>query len=70
MSKAIGIGAHGDVADFILVSRKADPIVGALTENDEITIGTHFRDCCILGDFARPGHHRPGDLRGEDLLLF
>jgi hypothetical protein len=49
------IGAHGHIADPVLVTGKADPIVRALAEDDETAVGTHFGDCCIVGDLPRAG---------------
>jgi hypothetical protein len=40
-----------------------------LAEDDETAVGTHFRDCCIFGDFARTRQHRPCNLSGEDAFL-
>jgi hypothetical protein len=34
-----GICAHGDIADPVLVSGKADPFVGALAKDDETAVG-------------------------------
>ena len=49
------IGAHWDVADFVLVAGKADPFVCALAEGRQRAVVVQFSDSCVLGDLSRAG---------------